>query len=121
MRELWRLATWGLASAGALTLAVYVSTTETAQNRMRQSASQVATVEMPKQAAATTQKSAEEVQRLAEQVRVLNSERERLLMRVATLEQSVADITGSIARPGTAAVRTESARSEEHTLNSSHT
>ena len=98
MPELWRVARWGLAGAGAIALAVYASSTETGRDRMRLAVAQSHGVDKPSGANSAGPLDGLEGRRLAEMVRALAADRERILARIATIEQSMDDITGSIAR-----------------------
>jgi hypothetical protein len=98
MRDLWRTALWGLAAAAALSLAAYASTTNTGGERLMLAASQMHEIVRPTGIKPPRPLDAREGQRLAESVRVLSSDRDRLLARIAALEHSLQDVTGSIAR-----------------------
>jgi len=98
MRELWRVALWALAAASSLTLAVYVGSTEAGTERVRIAAGHLREYLHPNGARAARPFDAAEGRKLAETVRVLTADRERLIARIAALEQNVDDITGSIKR-----------------------
>jgi hypothetical protein len=106
MRDLCRTALWGLAAAGAMSIAVYAATTEIGQSRLRLAVAEIHEVLMPSGIKPIHPLDAREGRRLAETVRTLAADRERLLDRVATLEQSIDGITGSIARVERAAKAT---------------
>ena len=98
MRDLWRTALWGLAAAGALSLVVYTSSTNAGSQRLMLAAAQMHGLVNPTGVQPPRPLDAKEGQRLAATVRVLADDRDRLLARIATLEQSLQDVTGTIAR-----------------------
>lgn len=98
MRDLWRLTLWGLSATAALTIAAYATTTEIGHERLRMAVAEIHEVLIPTSVKPVRPLDAREGRRLADTVRVLMADRERLLDRVATLEQSIDGITGSIAR-----------------------
>jgi hypothetical protein len=98
MQDLWRVALWGLSATAALTLVAYAGTTEPGRDRVRMAVAEIHEILIPSGAKPIRPLDAREGRRLAETVRVLTADRERLLDRVATLEQSLDGITGSIAR-----------------------
>jgi hypothetical protein len=95
MRNLWRLTLWGGAAASALLVAVVASRSDAGAQRIaglfsiRGDRTQVATPRFDAEA---------EAHRLAEAVRGLNAENQELKSRLAAVEHSVGDITGSVAR-----------------------
>jgi hypothetical protein len=98
MWDLVRIALWGVSAAAALTLAVYAGSTETGHDRLRVAFLEIREIVMPTGMKPVRPLDAREGRRLAESVRGLAAEREKLLARIATLEQSVEGITGSITR-----------------------
>jgi hypothetical protein len=98
MRDLWRIALWGLSATAALTLVAYAGTTEPGRDRLHVAVAEIHEILIPSGAKPIRPLDAREGRRLAETVRVLAADRERLLDRVATLEQNLDGITGSIAR-----------------------
>jgi hypothetical protein len=98
MRDLWRTALWGLSATAALTLVAYAGTTEPGRDRLQVARAEIHELLIPTGAKPVRPLDAREGRRLAETVRTLAADRERLLARVATLEQSLDGITGSIAR-----------------------
>lgn len=98
MRDLWRMALWGLSASAALTLVAYAGTTAPGQSRMHLAIAEIHENLIPSGTQPIRPLDAREGRRLAETVRTLAADRERLISRVATLEQSIDDITGSIAR-----------------------
>jgi hypothetical protein len=97
-RDLWRVALWGMTAAGALAIAVYASATPTGRDRVMLAAVHLREIVRSSEIKPVRPLDAKEAQRLAETVRLLAADRERLLTRVATLEHSIGYITGSIAR-----------------------
>ena len=98
MQDLWRIAVWGLAATATRTLVAYAGTTEPGRNRLHMAVAEIHEILIPSGAKPLRPLDAREGRRLAETVRVLAADRERLLDRVATLEQGLDSITGSIAR-----------------------
>jgi hypothetical protein len=98
-RDLMRLAAWGGAACIALVLAAIALRSESGSQRLalafsRTPASQVNSDEI------TRARTAEDMRRIAEGVRNLAADRDRLLARVTVLERNLEDVTGSIARVG---------------------
>jgi hypothetical protein len=98
LRDLFRLAIWGVSAASALFVALYAATSEIGRDRLFVAFAQIHEVLMPTGAEPIRPLDAREGRRLAETVRSLAADRDRLLARIATLEQSLDGITGSIAR-----------------------
>jgi hypothetical protein len=98
IRDLGRLALWGLMAAAALTAVTYASSTDVGRQRVRVAVAEIHEILMPTGVPTQRPLTAQEGRRLAETVSTLAADRERLLARIATLEHSVEDITGSIAR-----------------------
>jgi hypothetical protein len=96
IRDLFRVVLWGVSAASALFVAVYAGTTEAAQGRLHVAIAEIHEILMPSGVKPIRPLDAREGRRLTETVRALAADRERLLARVATLEQSVDGITGSI-------------------------
>jgi hypothetical protein len=99
---LLRIAAWGVTAAGALAIAVFVSRSETGERRVAMAttnspaqteAMRMATV----QALSRAEEAEREARRLAETVRTLTADRDKLATRVGSLERSLEDLTGSIA------------------------
>jgi hypothetical protein len=105
MRELWRICGWGVSAAVALVIAVFAGSTDTGHDRARYAVQQLREIVAPTGVQAARPLDANEGRRLAETVRALSADRERLLSRIAALEHNVDDMTGSITRFETA-VRT---------------
>jgi hypothetical protein len=89
---------WGTTAAVALIIAVYAGSTDAGIDRARHAALQLREVVMPSGIKPARPLDAVEGRKLAETVRVLTADRERLLARIAALEHNVDDITSSITR-----------------------
>jgi hypothetical protein len=98
MREFLRIFVWGLVASVSLTLAIFAGSTEAGSDRARHAALQVREVVLPSGIKPARPLDAVEGRKLAETVRVLTADRERLLARIAALEHNVDDMTGSIKR-----------------------
>jgi hypothetical protein len=98
LRDLLRLAIWGVSAASALFVALYAATTELGRDRLFVAFAEIHEVLMPTGVKPIRPLDAREGRRLAETVRSLAADRDRLLARIATLEQNLDGITGSIAR-----------------------
>jgi hypothetical protein len=108
MKGLLRLASWGVAATIALVVAVVTATSNSGSQRLMaamspQPSNQAKAIADVAQAA-RIKETQSETRRLSEAVRALNSDRERLLARLATLERNVEDVTGSVRRQSIAAV-----------------
>lgn len=97
-RDLGRLALWGVSAVAALTVAVYAGATEVGRNRLHVAFAEIHEILLPTGVEQIRPLNAREGRRLADTVRHLSGDRDRLLARLATLEQNVEGITGSIAR-----------------------
>jgi hypothetical protein len=98
LRELFRLAVWGVSAASALFIALYAATTEIGRDRLFVAFAEIHEILVPTGVKPIRPLDAREGRRLAETVHSLEADRERLLSRIATLEQNLDGITGSIAR-----------------------
>jgi hypothetical protein len=104
MRDLRRCGLWGLAAAGALTVATYAGTTASGHDRLRFAIGQTRQmVSLSDNKTGRTDKAirpldAQDGQRLAETVRTLTADRDRLQIQLATLERSVGEVSASLAR-----------------------
>lgn len=98
IRELGRLALWGMAAVGALATVAYASSTDVGRERVKVAVAEVREAILPTGVHVPRPLTAQEGQRVAEAVRTLAADRERLLTRIAVLEHNVEDVTGSIAR-----------------------
>ena len=94
-RKAWRLGTWTGITLLSVAAAVVAAYTETGARRL-------ALGEVPTAANAASPPAEVETRRLAEAVRALTADRDRLAVRVSALERHLDDVTGSIqSRPGT--------------------
>jgi hypothetical protein len=98
MRDLWRIALWGMAAAGAVAITVYASRTPSGHERVMLAATHLREIVKPSHAKPVRALEAREERQLAVTVRMLTEDRDRLLARIVTLEQNVGDINGSMAR-----------------------
>ena len=99
-RALWRLGSWGVASVGAVVLAVLANQSSLGWRR-----DQVAAADLTRQAQqiqSVARDSQSEAKRLASAIETLNSDRDRLYSRVTVLEQGLDSATGAIARQAAA-------------------
>jgi hypothetical protein len=112
MRDLRRLALWGIAATASMAIAAYAGTTATGRDRLKLAAAELHKTVNPSDAQALRPLDAKEGQQLAEAVRRLTADRDRLLARLATLERNIEDMTGSIARVEKAAQASQQAKSE---------
>ncbi|HZL30867.1 MAG TPA: hypothetical protein VFC54_07385 [Pseudolabrys sp.] len=107
-RALWRVASWGMLAACALTGTVLIAQTDVGEQRLRMALAPQAVVPIRSFAQTDTapdvspNKEAEalrqQTQQLEAQVRVLAADRDRLVARVASLESNVNSMTGAIRR-----------------------
>jgi hypothetical protein len=98
LRDLGRTGLWGLSAAAAIALVAYAGGTETGRARLDMALGDIHEALMPTGATSVRPLDAREGQRLAETVQALTADRARLMARLASLEQSLDGITGSIAR-----------------------
>lgn len=97
-RALWRIGSWGAGATGAVILAVMAN-----QSSLGLKREQVAAADLSRQAQQIQQVAREthsEARRLAAAIDTLNSDRDRLYLRVTGLEQGLDSVTGAIARQG---------------------
>ena len=105
MRDLWRVVLWGVAAAGAVVLAIVVSTTDRGNHRLMVAAAHfrlvpqqaVAPIVHDPVAQAPRPTESAETKQLAEAVKSLAVDRDRLLARLNTLEKTL-DVTASVPR-----------------------
>jgi hypothetical protein len=95
-RALWRLGSWGAATVGAVTLAVFANQFSLGWRRDQVAAADL--VRQAEQAQAVAKESNNEARRLAAAIETLNGDRDRLYSRVTGLEQGLDSVTGAIAR-----------------------
>src|SRR5262245_23868665 len=104
MRALLRLALWGAATAAALSVAVLAARTDVGSQRIafamtgRASQPDLQQRAINSQLAARTAETESEARRLADALRALTVDRDRLLTRLTLIERNVEDVTGSIKR-----------------------
>jgi hypothetical protein len=96
MRDFSRVASWGLAALGALTIAAYAASSELGEDRLILAVAQIRGVPPPERLARTPDDTL--TRQLATAVREFSAEREQLLARLDTLERNVNEVTGSITR-----------------------
>jgi hypothetical protein len=99
-RSLWRLGSWGVASVGAVVLAVLANQSAVGWRR-----DQVAAADLARQAQqiqSIARDTHSEAKRLASAIETLNSDRDRLYSRVTVLEQGLDSATGAIAKQAAA-------------------
>src|SRR5262245_5094322 len=104
LRALPRLAIWGGAASGALMAAV-ISAYSTAGSHRAAAAAPRDAAQISAITAQLVTRAGDmenETQRLSETVQALTADRDRLLARVASLERSLEDVTGSIKRQAAA-------------------
>jgi len=113
MKSLWRLGVWGATAASALLIAVLTTRSEVGSQRVGIVLSSLTGAPSSSPGKAATQQVATrsvdteaETRRLAEAVRGLTAENDRLKSRVAAVEHTVDDVTGSVTRQ-IEAVKTE--------------
>jgi hypothetical protein len=111
MRSLRRLATWGLSATAALLLAVVVGFSSTPSRKVAATPAALTPAQKgdAEMAASRLPEIDAQTRRLAETVRMLTTDRERLLARLDALEQTVNDLTGSIKAAAPAAAQPQSA------------
>jgi hypothetical protein len=100
-RAMFRLGTWGVASVGAVIVALLAN-----QSSLRMRNDELAAADLSRQAQqiqSTARESENETRRLASAVDTLNSDRDRVYTRLSTLEQGLDSVTGAIAKQKTAA------------------
>ncbi|MGD9837233.1 MAG: hypothetical protein AB7F72_06560 [Afipia sp.] len=101
-RSMWRLASWGIGSVGALIVAIMATRTPAAINR-----DQLASAELARQSQQVqwiAKESQNKARELAAAVETLNGDRDRLYARVTVLEQGLDSVTGALAKPSAAAL-----------------
>jgi hypothetical protein len=96
MRDFSRLAGWGLATLGALTIAAYAASSEIGENRLILAVASIRGVPPPERLARTPTDPA--TRQLVETIRELSADRSQLIARLESLERNVGDVTSSIAR-----------------------
>jgi hypothetical protein len=100
-RSLWRLGSWGVASVGAVVVAVLTN-----QSSIGWRHDQVAAADLARQSRqiqSVAKESQNETRRLASAIDTLNGDRDRLYSRLTVLEQGLDSVTSSIARQSSGA------------------
>lgn len=99
-RTPWRLASWGVAAVGAVTIAVLAN-----QTYVRKQQDRVAAADLTRQSEqiqTVARENHNDIRRLSAAIDTLNSDRDRLYARATALEQELESVTGSIARQNAA-------------------
>lgn len=96
--ELGRLTLWAFFAAFFVTIAAYAGSTELGQRRMKAARAAIHEIFLPSGVTPPRPLDAREGQRLAENVRALAADRDRLFDRLGGLERQLEEVTGSIAR-----------------------
>jgi hypothetical protein len=94
-RALWRLGSWGVATLGAVIVAVLAGQSSIGLHREQMASGDLA---RQQQIQSVAKESQNEARRLASAIETLNSDRDRLYARVTVLEQGLDSVTGAIAR-----------------------
>lgn len=97
-RDLLRISLWAVSAAATMIVAVYAGSSQTGSERLHQVFAEVHETLIPSGVQAVRPLDAREGRRLADTVRVLVADRERLVARIATLEQNLESVTGSVAK-----------------------
>ncbi len=97
-RDLLRISLWAVSAASAMLVAVYAGSSETGHDRLHRVFAEVHETLIPSGAEAVLPLDAREGRHLADTVRILVADRERLVARIATLEQNLESVTGSVAK-----------------------
>jgi hypothetical protein len=98
MRDLWRIALWGLAASVALAAAGYATATATGHDRIGQAMAQLREIIRPSGIKPPQPLGAEEGRQLAEAVRLLTADRDRLQSRLSRLERGIDDLSTALVR-----------------------
>lgn len=96
LHDLWKLMLWGLAAGGALAIAVYAGTTPTGRQRLAYAAAQAR--EPAHSMTPPRTLDAKDGQQIAESLRALTVDRDRMMARLTRLERSLDDVTASTSR-----------------------
>jgi hypothetical protein len=99
-RSMWRLASWGVGSVGALIIAILATRSPAAINRDQLASAEIA--RQSQQVQWIAKESQNKARELGAAVETLNSDRDRLYARVTVLEQGLDSVTGALARPAPA-------------------
>ena len=113
-RAMFRLGTWGVASVGAVVIAVLAN-----QSALKMRRDNVAALDLTRQSQqiqSVARESQNETRRLASAIDTLNGDRDRLYSRLTSLEQGLDSVTGAIAKQNTAAAPTSASPPPAMTL-----
>src|ERR1700732_1054413 len=100
-RSRWRLGSWGVASVGAVIVALLANQSSIGSRREQVAAADLA--RQSQQIQAVAKESQNETRRLASAIDTLSGDRDRLYSRVTVLEQGLDSVTGAISRQNAAA------------------
>ena len=115
-RALWRAIFWGGSTAFALVAATLIATSDFGTQRLHQALASIiepgtaVAIPSPQKLAQTEQ----QIRQLGETVQTLAGDRDRLLARVATLEETLQDVTGSVKRQADRLAAQEIAQKNAH-------
>jgi hypothetical protein len=118
MQAVWRLCCWGIGTAVAITLVVLASQTETGSQQLQFAFARAHEPEQPQAVAVVPPRVVLDEatsRRLADAVRALTADRDRLNSRLASLERSFNDMTGSIKTVMQANVAAQNAKAPKQT------
>jgi len=99
-RSMWRLASWGVGSVGALIIAILATRSPAAINRDQLASAEIA--RQTQQVQWIAKESQNKARELTAALETLNGDRDRLYARVTVLEQGLDSVTGALARPAVA-------------------
>jgi hypothetical protein len=108
-RAMWRLGSWGVASVGAVIVALYANQSSIGLRREQFAAADL--TRQSQQIQSVAKESASETRRLASAIDTLNGDRDRLYSRITVLEQGLDSVTGAIARQTSTATSPQAAAS----------
>ncbi len=106
-RALWRLGSWGVASVGAVIVAVLANQSSIGWRREQVAAADLA--RQSQQIQSVARENLNETRRLASAIDTLNGDRDRLYIRVTVLEQGLDSVTDAVARQNSATAPAQSA------------
>lgn len=98
LADFGRLTLWAFCAAFAVTIAAYAGTTKVGQDRIKVASGEIHEIFFSSGIARPKPLDVQDGQRLADSVKILTADRDRLLARVATFERNLGEVTGSIAR-----------------------
>src|SRR5882724_8175689 len=115
-RSLWRLGSWGVASVGAVIIALLANQSSIGSRRDQVAAADLA--RQSQQIQSVAKDSQNEARRLASAIDTLNGDRDRLYSRVTVLEHGLDSVTGTVARQNPPAAAAPQAASVPPTVSS---